>query len=88
MDSRKVLDTTSIGLMTVLCVIWGLTQVVLKLAAPDITPLMQIALRSGFAALLVALLMDTSGATDSEGWHLAAWTARGCLLRTRISSGR
>jgi len=57
MDSRKVLDTTSIGLMTVLCVIWGLTQVVLKLAAPDITPLMQIALRSGFAALLVALLM-------------------------------
>jgi drug/metabolite transporter (DMT)-like permease len=57
MDSRKPLDPASIGLMTVLCVIWGLTQVVLKLAAPDITPLMQIALRSGFAAMLVALLM-------------------------------
>ena len=57
MDSRKTLDATSIGMMVVLCLIWGLTQVVLKVAAADITPLMQIALRSGIAALLVALLM-------------------------------
>lgn len=57
MDSRKTLDATSISLMVVLCLIWGLTQVVLKMAAADITPLMQIALRSGVAALLVGLLM-------------------------------
>ncbi|MBU3724094.1 MAG: DMT family transporter [Burkholderiaceae bacterium] len=57
MDSRKSLDPTSIGLMVVLCLIWGLTQVVLKMAAADVTPLMQIALRSGVAAVLVTLLM-------------------------------
>jgi hypothetical protein len=31
----------------------GLQQVILKMAAPDISPLMQIALRSGLAALLL-----------------------------------
>lgn len=57
MDNRKALDAQAAGIMTVLCVTWGLQQVVLKAAAPDITPLMQITLRSGFAAILVWLLM-------------------------------
>jgi len=43
--------------MFLLCMIWGLQQVVLKAAAPDITPILQIAVRSGVAALLVGLLM-------------------------------
>ncbi|MFM7283600.1 MAG: DMT family transporter [Betaproteobacteria bacterium] len=43
--------------MVVLCLIWGLAQVILKMAAADISPLMQIALRSGIAAVLVVLLM-------------------------------
>jgi len=43
--------------MVVLCLIWGLAQVILKMAAADISPLMQIALRSGAAAVLVVLLM-------------------------------
>jgi drug/metabolite transporter (DMT)-like permease len=54
---RKPLDAGAGGLMVVLCLIWGLTQVVLKMAALDITPLMQIAFRSGIAAVLVVLLM-------------------------------
>ncbi|KAB2926558.1 MAG: DMT family transporter [Dechloromonas sp.] len=57
MDPRRALDGRATGIMTVLCLIWGLQQVVLKAAAPDITPLLQIALRSGVAALLVGLLM-------------------------------
>lgn len=57
MDSRKALDGRAIGLMLVLCAIWGLQQVVLKATAADITPIFQIALRSGGAALLVGLLM-------------------------------
>ena len=57
MDDRKSLDARATGIMTVLCLIWGLQQVVLKVAAPDISPLMQIALRSGISALLVWLLM-------------------------------
>lgn len=61
MDTRKALDGTAIGLMLVLCLIWGLQQVVLKATAADIAPVMQIALRSGVAAVLVGLLMAARG---------------------------
>jgi drug/metabolite transporter (DMT)-like permease len=61
MDSRQVLDTRAIGLMMVLCAIWGLQQVVLKATAADISPIMQIGLRSGVAALLVGVLMAWRG---------------------------
>jgi len=57
MDERKALDAKASGLMIVLCMIWGLQQVILKMAAPDISPLMQIALRSGLAALLLLPLL-------------------------------
>ena len=57
MDTRLALDSKAITLMVVLCAIWGLQQVVLKGTAADIAPIMQIALRSGVAALLVGLLM-------------------------------
>ena len=56
-SQRKPLDAGAGGLMMVLCLIWGLAQVILKMAAADISPLMQIALRSGVAAVLVILLM-------------------------------
>lgn len=49
------------GLMFILCQIWGLQQVVLKAAAIDIAPILQIALRSGIAAVLVAMLMCFRG---------------------------
>lgn len=57
MDRHRNLDIQAIGLMLVLCVIWGLQQVVLKATANDIAPIMQIGLRSGAAALLVGGLM-------------------------------
>lgn len=57
MDTRKALDGRAIGLMLVLCALWGLQQVVLKATAADITPIFQIALRSGVAAVLVGLVM-------------------------------
>ncbi|WP_336041732.1 DMT family transporter [Acinetobacter dispersus] len=57
MDERKALDATASGLTIVLCMIWGLQQVILKMAAPDISPLMQIALRSGLAAILLLPLL-------------------------------
>jgi len=62
--------------MFLLCIIWGLQQVVLKAAAPDISPLLQIALRSGIAALLVGLLMFFRG----ERMSLADGTWRPGLL--------
>lgn len=61
MDHRKALDGQAMAIMVVLCLIWGLQQVVLKAAAADVTPLMQIALRTGIAAVLVGLLMARRG---------------------------
>ena len=53
MEQRKAVDLQASSLMVMLCMIWGIQQVVLKWAADDISPMMQIALRSGLAALLV-----------------------------------
>lgn len=66
MDTRKPLDSQAIGCMLVLCVLWALQQVALKATAADIAPIFLIALRSGAAALLVALLMLARG----ESWGL------------------
>ena len=61
METRKPLDGQAAGIMLVLCMIWGLQQVALKAGATDVAPLLQIALRSGVAAVLVALLMRARG---------------------------
>lgn len=47
--------------MLLLCLIWGLQQVLIKVAAPDVAPIMQLALRSIISAVLVALLMLSRG---------------------------
>ena len=75
-DTRKAIDAQAIGLMFLLCIVWGLQQVVLKAAAPDISPLLQIALRSGIAALLVGFLRYFRG----ERMSLADGTWRPGLL--------
>jgi len=51
---RLPVDGSAVGLMVLLCALWGLQQVAIKLAAPDVAPIMQVALRSGLSALLVA----------------------------------
>lgn len=76
MNTRKSLDGLAVALMLVLCLIWGLQQSVLKLAAPDMAPIMQIALRSGIAALLVGLLMlwRKERITFTDGtWRPGLW---------------
>ncbi len=55
MDYRKPLDGRATGLMVLLCLIWSMQQIALKAAAPDIAPTLQIALRSGVAAVLVCI---------------------------------
>lgn len=57
MDTRKPIDANAALIMTVLCAIWGLQQVAIKAAAPDIAPVFQIALRSGIAAVMVGVLL-------------------------------
>ena len=47
MELRKPLDAQASGLMVILCIVWGIQQVVLKIAAPDISPIMQLSLETG-----------------------------------------
>lgn len=53
-DRRARLDARAIVLVVVCCALWGLNQVATKVALAEIPPLMQAALRSAGAALLVA----------------------------------
>lgn len=67
MDERRPLDGRAMGIMLLLCTLWGLQQVVLKAAAADISPLFQIALRSGVSAFLVGCLMWRQGVRIGPG---------------------
>jgi len=42
--------------MLALCICWGFQQVAIKLVAHDIAPIMQLGLRSGFAALVLGII--------------------------------
>ncbi|WP_322044401.1 DMT family transporter [Paraburkholderia sp. J67] len=53
---RKHVDGAAVAIMVTLCLIWGTQQVAIKAVAGDITPMLQVALRSGGAAALVWLL--------------------------------
>lgn len=57
MDSRKDIDGLAIGLVTITSLIWGIQQVFIKAVATDMSPVLQIALRSGIAALLLVIVM-------------------------------
>ena len=54
-STARPLDTTAILITVVLCLSWGVNQVAIKLALPEIPPLIQSAVRSAVAAGIVAL---------------------------------
>lgn len=57
MNTRKSLDGFAIGVMLLLCICWGLQQTAIKVAAPSISPMMQIALRSMISVILLSVFM-------------------------------
>jgi len=59
--SRRPLDATAYGVMLALCVLWGLQQVAVKTILGDISPVMQGALRSSVATLLLVAWMRQRG---------------------------
>jgi drug/metabolite transporter (DMT)-like permease len=61
---RRHLDFRATSLMLVLCVVWGVQQVVMKSIAVEIPPLMQLAVRFAGAALVFGALVLTR-----EGWR-------------------
>ena len=58
---RKVLDGRAVGLMVLFCAILGMQQIAIKAATPDVAPVLQIAIRSGAAALLVGIYLRSNG---------------------------
>ena len=57
MNERQSADKQAFGTMIVLCMLWALPQIAIKIVGDDIAPLMQISIRSGISALLVGLFM-------------------------------
>ncbi|MCH4270851.1 DMT family transporter [Kerstersia gyiorum] len=55
MQTRKPIDGAATAAMLLLCLIWGMQQVSIKAIAADVAPVLQVALRSGVAAVLVLL---------------------------------
>jgi drug/metabolite transporter (DMT)-like permease len=53
LTQRRPLDALAIATMLVLAMVWGLQQVAIKLAAPAVSPLLQAAVRSSVATLLL-----------------------------------
>lgn len=78
---RRTVDGPAFGLMALLCALWGLQQVTIKLAAPDVSPLMQAGLRSILAAalLLVWARLRRIALFDLDG-TLAAGLGAGALF--------
>jgi len=59
--TRKPVDGFAAGTMLLLCATWGGQQVAIKLAAPDVAPMMQVALRNGLSAVLLAAFVAWRG---------------------------
>lgn len=54
--TRLPLDPFACGLMLLLCVVWGFQQVSIKLVEQDVAPVLQLAIRSGIAALVLGAI--------------------------------
>lgn len=52
---RRPIDGAAVLTAMVLCFIWGLQQVAIKAAGIEVSPMMQVSIRSGVAAVLVLL---------------------------------
>jgi drug/metabolite transporter (DMT)-like permease len=59
--TRRPIDATGAGLMTLLCFLWGFTYVFSKLAAGDVSFVMQAGIRSVMAALLLLIWARVRG---------------------------
>ena len=78
---RKPLDATAFGLMTVLCMLWGFQQVTIKVAATDVSLVMQAGIRSIIATALLLVWARVRGIAlfDRDG-TLAAGIGAGLLF--------
>jgi drug/metabolite transporter (DMT)-like permease len=59
--ARQPVDGFAAATMLLLCATWGGQQVAIKLAAPDVAPILQVTLRNGLSALLLFALVAWRG---------------------------
>lgn len=57
MTIRKTINKKATGLMVIISMIWGMQQVAIKYIALDISPIFQIAIRSGLAIIFLFLFI-------------------------------
>jgi drug/metabolite transporter (DMT)-like permease len=69
---RSPVDGFAAATMLLLCAIWGAQQVAIKLAAPDVAPVVQVALRYWLSTVLVAALVAWRG--EPMAWR-RTWRA-------------
>ncbi|MDV7339104.1 DMT family transporter [Terasakiella sp. A23] len=60
-QSKTHLDAIAMGILLVCCISWGLQQIAVKWIIADISPVMQAALRSTIASVLIASLIKVRG---------------------------
>lgn len=53
---RSAVNTKAASIMFVLCLLWGVQQVAIKVTLPDVSSILQVSIRSGVAAILVWLV--------------------------------
>ena len=81
MAERKPLDTQAFSLMLALTALWGFQQVAIKLTAPDVSLVMQAALRTALATVLLVAWARWRGlALFSRDGTLLAGLAAGLLF--------
>lgn len=75
---RKSLDGRAVILMLMLCLCWGLQQVAIKVAAPNMATILQTGIRSLVGAVLVGVLML---------WRGTDWRQRDGTLLPGLAAG-
>jgi drug/metabolite transporter (DMT)-like permease len=80
-QERKALDAPAFALMVLLTALWGFQQVTIKVIVPEVSLVMQAAIRSGLAALLLLAWARLRGIAlfDRDG-TLAAGIGAGLLF--------
>ncbi len=84
--TRKPLDATAFALMTLLCMLWGLQQVAIKVTAPDVSLVMQAGIRSIVATGLLLVWARARGIPllDRDG-TLVPGLAAGALFAAEFA---
>ncbi len=74
---RSPVNTQAASIMLVLCLLWGVQQVAIKVTLPDVSSVLQVSIRSGVAAVLVWLVAKL---VFKERWQHRALLAAGTVV--------